>query len=159
MQLILYSEEIIRKEEMKMSKDKKKSGAGKFVAGLAIGAGLGVLFAPKSGSETRAELKAKLEELWNKAKEIDMEDVKEYIGNKIAAIKAELEALDKEKVLAIAKEKAQQLKEMCEELVKYVIEKGTPVMEKTASAIRDKASKVSQEVLDKFNNEEGLQEA
>lgn len=159
MQSILYLEEIRRKEEMKMSKDKKKSGTGKFVAGLAIGAGLGVLFAPKSGSETRAELKAKLEELWNKAKEIDLEDVKEYIGDKIAAIKAGLEDLDKEKVYAIAKEKTQQLKQMCEELFKYVIEKGTPVMEKTASAIREKASKVSQEVLDKFNKEEGLQEA
>ena len=39
---------------------KKNSGLGKFIAGLAIGAGLGVLFAPKSGSETRAELKASI---------------------------------------------------------------------------------------------------
>ena len=30
-----------------MSKEKKKSGLGKFLAGAAIGAGLGVLFAPK----------------------------------------------------------------------------------------------------------------
>jgi hypothetical protein len=48
---------------------------------------------------------------------------------------------------------------MCEELVKYVVEKGTPVMEKTASAIRDTASKVTHEVLDKLKKEEGLQEA
>ena len=41
----------------------KKKGFGKFLAGLAVGAGLGVLFAPKKGSETRAELKAKIEEL------------------------------------------------------------------------------------------------
>ena len=39
-----------------MSKDKKKSGFGKFVAGAAIGAALGVLFAPKKGSETRKDL-------------------------------------------------------------------------------------------------------
>ena len=38
------------------------SGIGKFVLGAAIGAGLGILFAPKKGSETRAELKAKFEE-------------------------------------------------------------------------------------------------
>ena len=42
-----------------MSKEKKKSGLGKFIAGVAIGTGIGVLFAPKKGSETRAELKAK----------------------------------------------------------------------------------------------------
>ena len=40
----------------------KKSGMGKFVVGAALGAGLGVLFAPKKGSETRRELKEKLDE-------------------------------------------------------------------------------------------------
>ena len=41
----------------------KKSGLGKFIAGAAIGAGLGILFAPRKGSETRAALKAKMNEL------------------------------------------------------------------------------------------------
>ena len=136
-----------------MSK-KEKSGFGKFVAGLAIGAGLGVLFAPKKGSETRAELKAKLEELYRKAKELNMEDVKENIEMKIAEIKESIEDLDKEKVFAIAKAKAKKLQEMCQELFDYVVEKGTPVMEKTASAIRDKANDVSKEVLEKLKTKE-----
>ena len=37
----------------------KKGGFGKFVCGAAIGAGLGLLFAPKSGKETREDLKKK----------------------------------------------------------------------------------------------------
>ena len=68
---------------MKMSKEKKRSGLGKFIAGLAVGAGLGILFAPKKGSETRAELKEKIEELYVKAKELDMDDVKENIEIKM----------------------------------------------------------------------------
>lgn len=137
-----------------MSKEKKKSGLGKFVAGVAIGTGIGVLFAPKKGSETRAELKAKLEELYKKAKELDMEEVKENIEIKIAEIKAGLEDLDKEKVIEIAKTKAKQLQNMCEELVQYVVEKGTPVMEKTAATVREKTATVCREVLEKLKADE-----
>ena len=59
-----------------MSKE-KKSGLGKFLAGAAIGAGLGILFAPRKGSETRAALKAKINDLVAQIKNIDMEEVKE----------------------------------------------------------------------------------
>ncbi len=133
---------------------KKKGGFGKFLAGLAVGAGLGVLFAPKKGSETRAELKAKLEELYRKAKELNMEDVKENIEVKITEIKEAIDDLDKEKVIAIAKSKAKKLQDMCEELVQYVVEKGTPVMEKTATTIKEKAAEVSKDVLGKLKEEE-----
>lgn len=132
----------------------KKKGFGKFLAGLAVGAGLGVLFAPKKGSETRAELKAKIEELYVKAKELDMDDVKENIEIKLAEIKESISELDKEKVVEFAKEKAALVKEKCDELVKYVVEKGTPVMEKTANAVRTKATEISKEVVEKLEKKE-----
>ena len=53
----------------------KKGGIGKFVAGMAVGVGLGLLFAPKSGAETRKELKKKIDELINNVKNIDVKDV------------------------------------------------------------------------------------
>ena len=132
-----------------MSKDKKKKGWGKFLAGAAIGAGLGILFAPKKGSETRRELKEKLDELANKVKGIDMDDVKESIELKIEEIKMELADLDKEKVLKIAKEKGNALKKKSEELVNLAIEKGTPVLQKAAEEVREKTIAVVKEVLNK----------
>lgn len=130
----------------------KKKELGKLFAGVAIGSALGVLFAPKTGKDTRADLKKKLDEMLDKVKDIDAKEVKESIESKIEEIKEELTDLDKEKVLEIAKTKAKQIQEKTEELVDYAIEKGTPVLEKAATNIRNKAIVVTKEVLDKLEN-------
>ena len=136
-----------------MSKEKKKSGLGKFLAGAAVGAGLGVLFAPKKGSETRKELKQKFDELIARAKEIDIDEVKETIENKIEEIKEELEDLDKEKVLKIAKKKAKDIEQRANDLLNYAIEKGTPILEKTANSVKEKTIEVTKQVLAKLEKE------
>lgn len=136
---------------MNMSKS-KKSGLGKFIAGVAVGAGLGVLFAPKKGSETREDLKKLFDDMIKKIKDIKPEEVKETIEKKIDEIKKGLADLDKEKVLAIAKEKGMQLKEKCEELVVYAKEKGTPIIEKTAKELKTKTADVVREVLAKLES-------
>ncbi len=137
-----------------MSKEKKNLGIGKFIAGAAVGAGLGILFAPRKGSETRAALKAKMNELVAQIKNIDMEDVKEEFNKKVEEIKAGLADLDKEKVLEIAKEKALQLKDKAQELVDLAIDKGTPVLRDAAEEVRLKAIDVTKEVLKKLEKEE-----
>lgn len=145
---------------MKNNSEKKKSGLGKFVLGAGIGATLGVLFAPKKGSDTRKELKQKIDELIEKLKNVDAKEIKENIEAKIFEIKTELEELDKEKVLKIAKKKANDIKEMAEELVDYAVTKGTPVLEEAAVAVREKAIQVTREVLKKLegNAEKELKE-
>lgn len=131
-----------------------KKGFGKFVVGAGIGAALGFLFAPKKGSDLRADLKKKMDELLEKARNIDKEEVKETIEAKIAEIKDELADLDKEKVLKIAKKKAKQIQDAAEELVDYAVEKGTPVLESTADSVRQKAIEVTKQVLTKLEKEE-----
>ena len=114
--------------------EKKSHGLGKFLAGAAVGVGLGVLFAPKSGKETRKELKEKFEEMVKKVKEIDLEEVRESFLNKIDEIKKDLADLDKEKVLEIAKEKA------------------TPVIQKAVDDLRVKTIAVLKDTVNKLED-------
>ena len=130
-----------------------KSGIEKFAAGVAVGAVAGILLAPKSGKETREDLKNAFNDLLDKAKNIKAEDVKAAIEKKVAEIKEGLADLDKEKVLEIAKEKAAALKEKCNELVAYAKEKGTPVLEKTAKDVKHKTADVVRGVLEKLEAE------
>ena len=131
-------------------KNNKKHSVGKFILGALVGAGLGVLFAPKAGSETRRELKEKMTDLLNKAKEIDIDEVKENITLKIDEIKEELSDLDKEKVLKIAKQKGNDIKNKCEELVELAKQKGTPILEKAATEVREKTIDAIKEILEKL---------
>ena len=68
----------------------KKSGFGKLLLGLGAGVGLGLLFAPKKGSETREDLKNKFNELLQKVKEIDVQEVKCDFEKKINKLEKEL---------------------------------------------------------------------
>ena len=73
---------------------KKGKGLGKFIIGASVGAALGMLFAPKKGSELRADLKNKMDELIDKAKNIDVDEVKDYVNKKVTEIRVELADLD-----------------------------------------------------------------
>lgn len=133
---------------------KKKSGFGKFLLGAGIGVGLGMLFSKKTGKENREQLKNKINDLVEKVKNIDSNEVKKNIQEKVDNIMLEISELDKEKVIKIAKKKAEQIKAKTEDLVEYVIENGTPVLEKTASVVREKAILVTKDILKKLEQEE-----
>lgn len=126
---------------------------GKFLLGALVGAGLGLMFAPKKGSETRKELKVKFNELIEKAKEINVSEVTENIEDKIKELKEELNDLDKEKVVSIARKKASQIKDKAEELVNLAVEKGTPVLRDAAEEVKNKAILVAKETVNRLEGD------
>lgn len=129
---------------------KKNSNVGKFLVGLGIGAGLGMLFAPKSGTETRKDLKKTFDKFVNSLKDIDVNEVRDEFLNKVEDIRNELEDLDKEKVLKIADQKSKDLKKKADELVDLAKKKGTPIIEEAADNVRKKAIDVTKSVLNKL---------
>ena len=104
---------------------------GKFLLGAGVGLGLGFLFAPKSGKETRKDLAKSLNELVDKAKDIDVEEVKNAI---------------------IVKSKEVKIK--AQELVDLAVEKGTPVVEKTAKEVKSKTAEILKTAANKLEEPE-----
>lgn len=129
-----------------MSKSKK----GKFVLGAIVGAGLGLLFAPKKGEELRKDMKEAFDKVLAEVKNLDKDEVKTEIETRVNEIKKELEELTGEKVLEELKKGSKQLKSKTTQLVNYAAKKGTPVLqeltlevkEKTANALKDLAGKL-----------------
>ena len=136
----------------------KKSGLAKFLIGAGIGASLGILFAPKSGKETRADLKKKMDELVEKAKSVKAEDVKAAIEKKVNDIKTDLKNLDKETVEAKIKDQAKKIKKKADDLVDYAVKKGTPVVEAAAREVRTSTIKALESVTAKLKEADKKEE-
>ena len=137
-----------------MSKKGNGKAYGGFILGALAGATIGLLFAPKKGSELRKDLKVKLDELLDKAKDIDVQEVREQFNQKVEEIKNELADMDKEKALSIVKKKGNDAKKKAEELVVLAKEKGTPALTKSAEKVLKNVIRVSKDALKKLENSE-----
>lgn len=100
------------------------------------------------------ELKEKIDELVQKVKNLDKEEVKETFLNKIEEIKNGFADLDKEKVAEIAKEKAVALKDKIVELGHAAKEKATPAVETAVENVRVKAVEVLKNTTEKLEKVE-----
>ena len=94
-----------------------------FLLGAAVGLGLGFLFAPKSGKETREDLSNLIKDLIEKAKQIDVEEVKNAIIVKTKELENTIRDLDKETAKQLIIDKTNDVKIKAQELVDLAIEK------------------------------------
>ena len=108
-----------------------------FLCGFVIGTGIGILFAPKSGRETRKELKESLDKLVASIKDLDKEEIKDILILKITDIKTSLEELDKEAILENAKDLAKKIKIKLGELKILVVNNTTPYVEACNEKFRE----------------------
>ncbi|MBQ7031526.1 MAG: YtxH domain-containing protein [Bacilli bacterium] len=125
---------------------KKKS----FLLGAGIGLGLGLLFAPKSGKETREDLAKMISDLYEKAKQIDVEEVKNAIIVKTKELENTLKDLDKETAKQLIIDKSREVKIKAQELVDLAVEKGTPIVEKTAKKVKSKTAELLKNTAEKL---------
>lgn len=131
----------------------KKGKLGSFLGGALVGAGLGILFAPKSGSETRKALAEEISVLWDKIRGMDADEIKNKLEAKLKEIEDGIKSLDKEKVLSIAKEKCEVLKQKVDELITMAKDASKPVIENAALSVKRKLASVTKDVLKKLEEE------
>ncbi len=127
-----------------------KKGLGKVLAGAAVGVGIGMLLAPKSGEETRKDLKKGAKNLANKVKDIDLNEVKDDLVDQFEKLKKDLSNMDKAK--KIAKKKINELNDKAQDLMEMAKEKSAPVVEKTAKDLKKKLADLLADMHDKLED-------
>ena len=93
---------------------------GKFIACVGIGTVIGMLLAPKKGSELRQDLKDKSQELYDKAQNMTKEDIETLVNNTIEEIKQAIEEFDLDEFKEATGAKLSNLKDKLEQLANSI---------------------------------------
>jgi len=70
--------------------EQKQPGIGSFLLGLAVGAGVALLFAPRTGEETRRDLQRRAREVGDQAQDL-VSEITESVGNTLQQAKDKVE--------------------------------------------------------------------
>ncbi len=115
--------------------------------GIVLGGTLGVLFAPRKGSETREKIKLTFVNLKNKVSKIEEEDIKYYIEKKLNEIDDDIEVLEGTLEFKKAKKQAKKIIKKINKLIDYTTKKGYDEFEDLITDLKEKASEISEEIL------------
>ncbi len=115
--------------------------------GIVLGGTLGVLFAPRKGSETREKIKLTFVNLKNKVSKIEEEDIKYYIEKKLNEIDDNIEVLEGTLEFKKAKKQAKKVIKKINKLIDYTTKKGYDEFEDLITDLKEKASEISEEIL------------
>lgn len=118
-----------RLEKERAERNEKIVGTLKVLAGVGAGFTLGVLFAPKSGKETRKNISDATKKGLNYVGE-NLANAKNYIEEKTSDIREALAEKYDELTDEIISEKVEEIEEEIEEVAKKVEEKAKEVKEK-----------------------------
>ena len=119
-----------RLEKERAERNEKIVGTLKVLAGVGAGFTLGLLFAPKSGKETRKNISDATKKGLNYVSE-NLANAKNYIEEKTSDIREALAEKYDELTDEIISEKVEEIEEEIEEVAKKVEEKAKEVKEKT----------------------------
>lgn len=115
--------------------------------GIVLGGTLGILFAPRKGSETREKIKLTFVNLKNKVSKIEEEDIKYYIEKKLNEIDDDIEVLEGTLEFKKAKKQAKKVIKKINKLIDYTTKKGYDEFEDLITDLKEKASEISEEIL------------
>jgi gas vesicle protein len=71
--------------------EQRQAGVGSFLLGLAVGAGVALLFAPRTGEETRRDLQRRAREVGDQAQDL-VSEITESVGNTLQQAKDKVES-------------------------------------------------------------------
>lgn len=129
-----------------------RKGFGKVLMGVGLGLGLGYLFNPTTGAENRKKVAKKGKELVQKAKEIDLNEVKDKLVDDFNNLKETVKTMDGAKAKEFAKKKGKEIKEKADELLAKAKEKAEPAVEKTVKDLKKNLSDFLQTLSDKLED-------
>ena len=95
---------------------------GKFLVGLGVGTIIGMLIAPKKGSELREDIKRESLNVYDNLKNLTKEDVEAMVGQTIETIKKTVDEFDAEEFKVAATSKLGELEDKLEEFAAKVRE-------------------------------------